>query len=85
MTRPRLPKRAYAKVRRAEHTLPRCALCSAVVIEDFFCHGCQHYVCSACDPGDNSPTGRHQVEEHRPEGHESRVAGHESRAAGGAA
>ena len=41
----------------------RCYFCGQQLTEISFCHGCGEWVCDDCDL--DSPTGRHDVEEHR--------------------
>jgi len=42
----------------------KCYFCGKEVDNEFYCYGCEHYICEehlGCD----APMGKHDVEEHR--------------------
>ena len=46
----------------------KCFFCSAPCGGPLFCHGCQHYVCEACECAtelEERPEGKHEVESHK--------------------
>ena len=43
----------------------KCYFCGKEVSDEFYCYGCEHYVCSVCDEvGVDIPWGGHDVNDH---------------------
>jgi hypothetical protein len=43
----------------------KCALCGKTVDDGSLCYGCKEYVCDDCDPGLETPLGKHSLDVHR--------------------